>query len=209
MYQRTLSSQPEKVINPTREMIEKCAGILGRAFYNDLLFNYAFPDEKTRQRRLLALFMLNVRYGFKYGDVYWSDGQGLAIWFPPGNSKISIRRALETGMLVTPIKIGLSAVLRLSRINVLSDLMHERFAPDLHWYLFLLGVDPTSQGAGFGRSLLQPVINKADTEHLPCYLETNNPAAVAFYRKNGFDVVAENQPKSTDFFVWGMRRESR
>lgn len=209
MHKKTLPSPPEKVINPTKAMIEKYARILGRAFHNDRLFIYALPDEKTRQRRLLALFMLNVRYGFKYGDVYLSDGQGIAIWFPPGNSKISIRRALETGMLVTPIEIGLSAVLRLSRINVMSDLMHERFAPDLHWYLFLLGVDPTSQGAGFGQSLLQPVINKADTEHLPCYLETNNPAAVMFYRKSGFDVVAENQPKSTNFFVWGMRRESR
>ncbi len=206
---RTLPPPPEKVINPKKEMIEKCAGILARAFFNDPLFIYALPDENTRQRKLFALFMLNLRYGLNYGDVYWSAGQGLAVWFPPGNSKISIRRALETGMLVTPIKIGLSAVLRLSRFNVMADLMHERFAPEPHWYLFLLGVDPTSQGAGFGRSLLQPVINKADIQHLTCYLETNNPAAVAFYRKNGFDVVAENQPTSTNFFVWGMRRPSR
>ena len=45
-----------------------------------------------------------------------------------------------------------------------------------HWYLALLGVDPALQGRGFGPHLMQPVLDRCDSDRLPAYLETDTEA---------------------------------
>jgi ribosomal protein S18 acetylase RimI-like enzyme len=192
-----------------RELIGKLANMLAWAFHRDPLFEHALPDDQTRSQRMKSLFALNIKYGMQYGDVYSASQNGLAIWLPPGNSKITVRRALRVGMWLAPLKIGLRAVLRLGRLNTISKSLHERYAPNPHWYLFLLGVDLASQGRGLGGLLLQPVLDKADAARLPCYLETNNPSAVWFYQRHGFDVAAEHQTIASGLCLWAMRRESK
>ena len=209
MRNDNIVSRLKKNINPSTNIVDQSTEILARAFLTDLLFMHAFPDEKTRLRLLLELFRLNFNYGFLYGDIYFAEGRGVSIWLPPDNYRITFQKAITAGMLVTPLKIGLRGVFRLGRINSVSEIMHARFAPDRHWYLFLLGVDPLSQGMGWGRKIIQPVLDQADSDRLPCYLETNNYSAVLFYKKLGFDIVAEENPKTVNFPIWGMRRENR
>ncbi len=199
----------QQITHYSQKTLRQMAGMLARAFHNDPLFQLAMPDEQHRTRTLPALLKLNLQYGLRFGDVYASAQNGLAIWLRPGENAITIPRALQAGMLLTPLKIGLSAVLRLGRLNSISELIHEQLAPEPHWYLFLLGVDPVSQGRGLGGLLLQPVLASADAVHQPCYLETNNPSAVRFYQKLGFVIAAERQPTLSNPCLWAMRRESR
>lgn len=199
----------QRVTELPREWIGNMANMLARTFHRDPLFEHALPDERTRGWRMKSLFALNIKYGMLYGDIYRAAQHGLAIWLPPGNSTITVRRALLAGMWLTPLKVGLRAVLRLGRLNTLSESLHKCLAPNPHWYLFLLGVDLASQGRGLGGRLLQPVFSKADAAHLPCYLETSNPSAVRFYQKHGFEVAAERQATASGFCIWAMRRESR
>ena len=183
--------------------------MLARAFHNDPLFQHALPDDQHRKHCLPSFFNLNLHYGLQFGCVYAAAQNGLAIWLPPGSSKITISRALRAGMWLTPFKLGLRAVARLGTLNAISENLHKRFAPEPHWYLFLLGVDPASQGNGLGGRLLQPVLARADAARLSCYLETINPAAVRFYQKNGFTVAIELQTSITGPWLWAMRRESQ
>jgi ribosomal protein S18 acetylase RimI-like enzyme len=81
-------------------------------------------------------------------------------------------------------------------------------APGPHWYLSVVGVDPEHKGKGIGGRLLQPILERADAEGLPCYLETGNPFALSFYQRLGFTVVSEGQlPDDTSLKVYGMRRD--
>jgi GNAT superfamily N-acetyltransferase len=52
--------------------------------------------------------------------------------------------------------------------------------------VWAIGVDPAHQGEGIGRLLLAPILRAADGAGLPVYLETEEPATVAFYQRLGF-----------------------
>ncbi|MEU4192119.1 GNAT family N-acetyltransferase [Kribbella sp. NPDC026611] len=59
------------------------------------------------------------------------------------------------------------------------------------WFLGLAGVDPDHQRQGLGRAVITPGLAEADAAHSPAFLETQDPANVAFYESLGFTVTAE------------------
>ncbi len=194
----------------SHQFINKSANLLTSAFLHDPLFIHALPNEQQRGRCLPSFFTHCIHYGELFGESYSDISQnGLAIWLPPGNCMVSTWQELKAGMWLILHKMGVRAVLRLWSENTFAEGIHKRFAPDPHWYLFLLGVDPASQGCGLGSLLLQPILARADMEHIPCYLETNNPDAVRFYQKHDFNVVLEHQRNPSDPCLWAMRRERK
>lgn len=62
-----------------------------------------------------------------------------------------------------------------------------------HHYLGVIGVDPRVQGRGVGRELLDAfcALSAADPRSHGVYLETGNPASLAFYLRNGFVLCGE------------------
>jgi ribosomal protein S18 acetylase RimI-like enzyme len=85
---------------------------------------------------------------------------------------------------------------------------HERLVPEPHWYLMILGVDPPHQGRGVGGTLIRPTLARADAEGVRCYLETAKERNLAFYRRHGFEVAAEDDVPDGPH-VWMMTREPR
>lgn len=73
-----------------------------------------------------------------------------------------------------------------------------------HWYLSTLGVDPTRQGRGIGRTLLADWLADVDRDARPAYLETDRAENVAFYARAGFVGVGETQIFSVP--IWRMLR---
>jgi GNAT superfamily N-acetyltransferase len=47
-----------------------------------------------------------------------------------------------------------------------------RHPTETHWYLALLGTDPSAQGQGLGTTVLSPVLKRCDTDAIPAYTET-------------------------------------
>jgi ribosomal protein S18 acetylase RimI-like enzyme len=56
------------------------------------------------------------------------------------------------------------------------------------WYLEVLSVRPESQRRGLGTRLLEPILERADRDGMPCCLETSDPSNVAYYERFGFAV---------------------
>ena len=75
-----------------------------------------------------------------------------------------------------------------------------------HWYLLGLGVSPLYQGLGVGGSLIQPILERADKEGLPCYLETDTDGAVRFYQRHGFEIIRTGEQPVK---FWTMKREPK
>jgi ribosomal protein S18 acetylase RimI-like enzyme len=86
-------------------------------------------------------------------------------------------------------RLGRRTVRRLMETADRIQKAHARHAPGPHYYLEVIGVHPDHQGKGLGSRLMAPMLARADSERLPCYLETQTESNVAFYQKRGFEVV--------------------
>lgn len=83
-------------------------------------------------------------------------------------------------MLGVPFRTGFGPFLA---ANDVMEKVHKVHAPDPHWYLMVLGVDPELQGQGVGSAFVREGFAYADREARPCYLETSQPRNVAFYQR--------------------------
>eukprot|EP01041_Mallomonas_annulata_P030478 gene30478-52615_t len=54
-----------------------------------------------------------------------------------------------------------------------------------HWYLSMIGVDPSHHGQGLGSALLKAGLQRCDADGLPAYLESSNPKNVPLYERFG------------------------
>ena len=54
---------------------------------------------------------------------------------------------------------------------------------------------------------MQPVLERADRDRLPCYLETAKEINVSFYKKHGFEVVVEDDLPGGGPRFWTMKRD--
>jgi GNAT superfamily N-acetyltransferase len=87
--------------------------------------------------------------------------------------------------------------------------VHRSSVPAPHWYLPLIGVDPSRQGQGLGVAMLQAMFARIDGEGLPCYLETFQPTNVPFYQRNGFELAATGKEACSRLPYWAFTRPPR
>ncbi len=183
--------------------------VLARAFQDDPLFVYLFPDASRRIMKSSHFFRRMVRYGLLYGEVYAtsSEMEGVTIWLPSENAGMSPWRMLRAGMLLMMAKLSLSEMRRFMRFAEYATAMHRRLAPFRHQYLAFIGVEPELQGRGYASTLLKPILARIDEERLPCYLETQNQKTVPLYEHYGFEVVEEGTIPGTVTGHWAMLRQ--
>ncbi len=86
--------------------------------------------------------------------------------------------------------------------------MGEFHPKEPHWYLPLIGVDPTRQNKGYGAMLMQYALEVCDRDGLPAYLESSNPRNITLYQRHGFEIVGTIQAGSSPP-LFPMRREPR
>ena len=191
--------------------LSEAAAIQARAFFDDPLFEFVFPDERDRQERLAWTMRMGLTYGQRFGRVDTTAGTmlGHAVWLPPGETQIADERLADAGFVDPADHMGEEALGRFGAFMEQIAPIHERLVPDPHWYLMILGVDPPYQGQGVGSALLQATLARADAEERPCYLETAKSRNVAFYRKHGFDVLEETDIARGGPHVWLMMRAAR
>lgn len=200
---------PDPVRAAAAQLAETGAA-LGRAFLDDPAFVYVFPDREERERHLGWLLGLGARYGHLFGETYTAGSPtvGGAVWLPPGQTQSSPDRLVQAGFAEAPERLGAAAFGRFEGVIACIERLHAQAMPAPHWYLMVLGVDPPRQRRGLGGALMGPVLRRADRDGQTCYLETANERNLAFYRKHGFDEVAEADVPGGPHF-WAMSRPPR
>ena len=194
------------------DTVRATSEMLARAFHDDPPNVWMFPDEDKRRTAMLSDFRMAIKYGVRYGKVYSTDGsnEGAAVWLPPDQPTTSMLRMMRVGfwdLAFAPLKLGVGFMPRFFAAMSKIDELHKTDAPRRHWYLMVLGVDPARQGQGVGSALIQPGLEQADRDRVPCYLETAKEINVTFYKKHGFEVVREIDLPRGGPRLWTMLRE--
>jgi ribosomal protein S18 acetylase RimI-like enzyme len=187
---------------------EQAAAILGRAFQDNPAYRAILahlPDDAR------ARAVQRVKRGFTDAAIRWQEAS--AVWvegsmagvslvcapgqYPPGVAAF-LRHA--RGCMTT----GWRGTMNFLRADLYITRKHLR-GP--HYYLFVLGVDPSFQRRGLGRVLLAALAEKADAAAVPCYLETDKPSSVELYRSAGYEVLTEEDvPGVAGMHMWTMKR---
>ncbi len=189
------------------ELKQKAAVTLERAFSNDPMFKWMFPERLKRADSLRFLNRIPIEYGLRQGHVTHSDqGLGVAVW-SPSDRPLTPSGLLRAGLLAAPFRIGFGEFFKFMGANSVMDRIHKKYVPEPHWYLLIVGVDPTLQGRGVGTELVKEGLQHADEMGTPSYLETSEKRNLAFYERLGFRVLESAQLGKNGPPAWAMRRE--
>ncbi len=183
---------------------------LGRAFFDYELMVYALAEPAPRAAAVEMLYGAILSDCYRYGQVHTTDKvAGAACWLPPGVPVPGLWRQVRAGLVVLPWKFGRRGMQRLLAYDEIARALHHEFAPKPHWYLAALGVSPEFQGQGVGSDLIRPILEQADREQMPCYLDTHRERNVQLYERHGFQIGRRVVPDGHPVPVWGMFRPPR
>ncbi|MHA1259235.1 MAG: GNAT family N-acetyltransferase [Candidatus Heimdallarchaeaceae archaeon] len=192
--------------------IRAAAEILTVAFHNDPLIQLIYPDDTERRKNSFFLWKFLLNYGVNVGEVYAPSSQleGICIWFPPKKEHINIYRAIRYGAVLSGLKMHFQKDARklpLKRIIQITDVVariHKEVLNEPHWYLSSIAVNPKHQGKGFASKLIRPMLERAQRENYPIYLETSKEENVSLYEHLGFELVNEIKLPTVDVKNWSM-----
>jgi len=196
-------------LTPVRPLEVPAASLtLARAFHDDpifsLLFGGAIPEPRARR-----FFQIMATVQLRHELVFRTQAmEAVAIWAPPGEWKLPNSQ-------IARHSIGLMRVFgrRLFPNLAILGRLEKAHPTEPHYYLEFIGTDPTHQGKGMGTQLMQPMIERCDTEGVGAYLESSKESNVGYYARFGFEVtqvLAHKGPKGEpDRNMWLMWRRAR
>ena len=185
--------------------LKNAVNVLTDAFSEESMWKEVFKNEEKNR----ALTEVMVRFCLKYGNVVsTSENIEGVMAIAPYDKDMTILRIIRSGAFFLSMKIASEAKI----MKILSNAIEEakkslNLGPYIH--LLIMGVSQEFQGKGFGGKLLRAVIEKAETERKPIYLETQKEENVNLYEKFGFSVKKKIiLPEPLNLPMWLMVRNS-
>jgi len=165
--------------------IKKAADVLVDAYTEDPMLKKIFTDVDKRRIQ----FEVMLRFCMKYGNLYSpSDNFEGVMAIAPHDKDMTAWRTFRSGGFFLGMKIA-SVAKMMAQTTKLMEEAKKNLNLDPYIYLFIIGVSQEFQGKGFGGKLLRAIVEKAEIERKPMYLETQNEKNVSLYEKYGFHVV--------------------
>ena len=202
------TSGADRIVRPfARADLAATSATLARAFDDDPVMAWIFPDEQMRRRRLPPFFAVTMRgTGLRYEGTEVVTCRravlGGAIWLPPGTWLPSAWQQIAH-CPDTLRRCG-------SRFAVAGETygaMMRCHPRQPHWYLSGIGTDPPLQGTGVGGELMRSRLARCDADRLPAYLESSKESNVPFYERHGFKVTSELTIPGGGPTLWLMWRD--
>jgi GNAT superfamily N-acetyltransferase len=159
-----------------------------RAFTEDPLVRWFFPNDAAYERRASAFFGYLFDIRVVHGEIRVAgDCAAASLWNRPGGG---MPQPEQDRLWSTDVEPGAEPG-ELDRLDAMAEAVDAVRPAGAHWYLGVLATDPSRRGGGLARAVLQPVLERADAGGVPALLETGNPENLPFYAGFGFDVLAE------------------
>jgi ribosomal protein S18 acetylase RimI-like enzyme len=191
--------------------IKPAAKALTEAFRNYPLLVYKYPDESQRNKAAYYFFLVIVRYGFRWGEVYATSPQmeGVAVWYSSEHFPMRFCKMLRSVPFSALLGFPASGAARMQSAANFVEARHLQVAPARHWFLDSIGVLPQYQGQGYAGTLIRAMLARTDKERLPVFLDTMDEIDVRRYEHLGFKVVEKAAVPKTNLNNWAMLKEAQ
>jgi ribosomal protein S18 acetylase RimI-like enzyme len=192
-----MTTTPIRPANKSNQ--EQAIAVIMLAFATDPLTRAIYPDPHQYLRYFPDVIRLFCGNAFEHGTAYYIEGfSGAALWLPPNvhPREEEMNRLLEQTASEQNQKDVFAVLEQMSRYH----------PSEPHWYLPMIGVDPTKQGKGYGSALMRHALIACDGENEPAYLETANPRNVPLYERHGFELLGTIQIGSAPTVFPMLRR---
>jgi ribosomal protein S18 acetylase RimI-like enzyme len=172
---------------------DACVALIALAFSNDPAARWAYKEPAAYLEYFPSFIRAFGCSAFDYDAAHHIEGTAAALWIPPGVEP-------DEGPLIALVEQSVPAD-DLADVLAVFEQMGEAHPQEPHWYLPLIGTDPTQQGCGHGSALLRHALAICDADQVPAYLEATSPRNVALYQRHGFEITgtiqAGNSPPIT------------
>ena len=166
----------------TAEDTAPITATLARAFQDDPVAAYALPSDRRRPSQLQRFYRERMRTLLADELVFCdAEHRAAALWAAPDRWRTPLSELLRTRIVSVRTPLFLAGGVR----------VEHRHPSEPHYYLAILGVDPSAQGQGLGSAVIRPMLDRCDTEGVPAYLESSKATNVPFYERHGFRVTGE------------------
>jgi GNAT superfamily N-acetyltransferase len=167
----------------TAHEAERITETISTAFHHDPVWGWAFDDADLRQVHYARWWRLFVEAGLRNEGVWvTSECEAATVWIPPGCVELSPDEEVRLEPMLREL-VGSRTELFLEVFDRF-EAAHPRDEP--HYYLSLLATHDDHRGRGLGVGLLAENLQRIDSEHMPAYLESTNPANLERYERHGF-----------------------
>jgi GNAT superfamily N-acetyltransferase len=197
-----------KLLRLTDIHVDEVSKIFTEIFMDYPLFSYMVEDPYTRPRIYPYLFQLMVKHTVRFGEAYATseDMEGIALWLPSEKSDISIWSNLSNGGIGLLLNAGIKVAYRSMVFTEFASRLHHDLLTEPHIYLFQIGVKEGLRGKGYAGKLMRPIMERADREGLPIYLETHDPSNFPVYEHYQFETVRHEVIPDSEVNHWAMIR---
>jgi GNAT superfamily N-acetyltransferase len=196
---------PVPAVAPVQpEQIRDVAAAIARGFDDNEIWVWLIPDDRRRVKLLTRRYAAMIKHVCIPRGGAWAtaDLQGGALWTPPDRLEWTLGEQLHEALALLP-GLGVRGAVRGQRLYALFRAHHPRAA---HYYLDTLSIDPDHRRRGYGSALLAPLLERADADRVPVYLETQRADNLPYYARFGFAEIGEmSLPDSPT--MWKMWRE--
>ncbi len=191
----------------TEDDVPALAQMLARAFFDDPVAIWTCRSDRLRPRVLERFNAARLRHLLDDSEIWTTPSlTSAALWAPPKRWRTTPRQDLEIARisLMHPRMFLRGPLIGAGFIGM--ERKHPHQPP--HWYLAVLGTDPSAQGQGLGSAVLGPVLEQCDADGVGAYLESSKERNIAFYARHGFRVTSElRMPRGPR--MWAMWRDPR
>jgi GNAT superfamily N-acetyltransferase len=147
---------------------------------------------RARWRFIYRTCLGTIRAGARWCGPSWciaEDGEPVAVltgcapglWPPP-------RLRALVHLFPGPVLAGPAPLVRSLGAQRVIEAAHPAYE---HFLVWTFAVSPAHQRRGLGRRLMREALAEADSDEVPAYLWTGNPANLPYYRSHGFEVIGE------------------
>lgn len=165
-----------EIIKLDKNQVKRAAEVVASAFFNYPMLVHYFPNLRKRKRWLPWYMKKTLNCAIHYGEAFYTnDFSGVIFFLPPGHTRLTTGEYIQNGFLLLPLVMGLKDYSRSDECEKFVADTHERLMDGRkHYYLWGLVADPKAQRKGVGSALISILLNKADAENMPVYLETHD-----------------------------------